>query len=255
MPSPDEGAIFDIIYDAVGEIHLAANKPWNVAHIAWRQGDAVAAIETNFDPTIVPRAPDDPVYEKAAVARRLFWNSVGKPASGYLGDAEKANSYGQTRWFAPHRRLLQVEVGGRVLLATDGLSTPPSGVADKVNGCKIEVFLKIPDGQAEVEPWINVLLDIGDMIVDDISIESDVLNNGAIVFCALHKSVEPFSHIVLGVPTDDEPKNIISLPYGDARLLKATPVTTDDFAGRSLEGLAVEAAHHALANRESKSGG
>lgn len=254
VPSAHDSELFDAIREAVEEIHLAGDRSWNVARIGWRPGDLAVTIDTIFDPEIVPRAPDDPVYEEAATARRDFWNAVGGEVDGYLGDAAKANDHGQTRWFSPHRRLMRVELAGRATLVTDGLSTPWPGVLDKVNGSEIEVFLENPNQHASMEPWINVLLDVGDMIADDRGIESDVVRNGAVIFCGLTDTVAPYTHLVLSVPADNEPAFIPSLPYGRARLLKATAVTLDDLAGHSLDGWAVEAARQALARRRESGG-
>jgi len=79
--------------------------------------------------------------------------------------------------------------------------------------------------------------------------EASNVGNGAILFCDLPNAVAPYSHIVLSIPSDDEPELIPSLPYGSARVLKATAVQPDDLAGHSLDGWAVEAARQALARR------
>lgn len=134
------------------------------------------------------------------------------------------------------------------MLATDGLSTPWPGVPDKVNGSGLEVFLESP-GVYSIEAWTDIMLHVGDMIADDVGVESLVRRHGAVLFLDISSALAPYSHLALSIPSANEPDEIPSLPYGSARLLRATAVTPDDLAGHSLDGWAVDAAQQALARR------
>lgn len=249
LPSSSDRRLFDAVGDAIAEIFLAGDQSWNIAEVNWRAPDMAVTIETSFDPEIVPRNSGDPTFEQAATARRDFWNLIGRAAEAYVGPLTPVNDYGQTRWISPHRRLLQVEVDGWRALVTDGLSTPWPGVPDKVNGSCLELFLEMPEAQSSVDPWIDIMMGLGDMVADDVGIESYVVENAAILFCDLPVALAPYTHVILSVPSENEPREIPSLPYGSAKILRVTAVTLEDLAGQSLDGWGVDAAHQALARR------
>ncbi len=65
----------------------------------------------------------------AASARRAFWQVRSTVDDSFAAERGTPNSYNQTKWFGPHRRVLAIRSHGAdgdevLVLATDGFSTP-----------------------------------------------------------------------------------------------------------------------------------
>ncbi|MBB2821035.1 UNVERIFIED_ORG: hypothetical protein GGD59_004307 [Rhizobium esperanzae] len=149
----------------------------------------------------MPRGPDDAIYERAASARRAFWQSRGTVRGGFAAERATANVYAQTKWFGPHRRILVIDAPGRMFLATDGLSTPWAGISDPENGVECELFMEFGAATLDattIADWGNLLINLGDLVADGYRVARDVEKHGAILFCRLTADYLPLTRIVLG---------------------------------------------------------
>ena len=236
----------DAICAAVERLKAEGDLPlWNMATVRWHGKDGQVDVTTGFDPDIVPRGPNDPIYERAAAARRRFWQEVGGAEPDYLAESTGANVYGQTKWFGPHRRVLLARRPTSVLLATDGLSTPWAGVPTKENGVECEICIELANpghtfdrGLQGLRPWVDLLFAMGDVIADGYRIARDIEENGPVACFKLGAEYAPAVRIVLSL---DEaaavtPARMNGLPFGPALLLTATPVTEADLVALDLSG-------------------
>ncbi|WP_152046897.1 hypothetical protein [Aureimonas psammosilenae] len=245
----------DIIDDVIERLAEGGGEPFNAVSITWTKarlpfGRGTVAVETRFDAALVPRGPDDPIFEAAATARRRFWTDRGATDVRIVADRGQANGYGQTTWFGPHRRALIVRQPGGTLLATDGLSTPWAGITERENGVECElVFSDWGDGDPSpeaVDLWAGVLIGIGDLVADGYRVRRDVETHGAILFCRLGPECLPMTRMILSL----DGRAIDGLPFGSAALLRATPVAEDEVAdGDPEEPWAATAARKALRRR------
>lgn len=248
----DLGAIDEVLAKlegSAGERFNTVSITWTKARLPFRRGKV--AIETRFDAIIVPRGPHDPSYEAAAAARRRFWEAIGATGIEIAAERGTANVHAQTKWYGPHRRVLLVRHPGGPLLATDGLSTPWAGIAKRENGVECELVLALPQDPSAPKAetivlWGDVLIGIGDLVADGHRVRRTVEELGAILFSRLGDECRPMAFVVLSL--DD--RRIEGLPFGSARLLRATPVTEAEVAGLDpADPWAVEAARAALRAR------
>lgn len=220
---------------------------WKKPKIPFMRGQVT--IETSFDRSIVPRGVDDPIYEAAAAARRAFWQGRGAVDAGFAAERGAANSYNQTKWFGPHRRVLAIRGDGRLLLATDGLSTPWAGVAEPENGVECELFMEFGADALDaggIDNWGNLLISLGDLVADGHRLARDMEKHGAILFCRLTEDYRPFQRIMLSRDNG----RIEGLPFGAVPLIRVTAVTEAELAGQDLdEEWGVTAARNVLASR------
>ncbi len=238
---PSDDAVFDRLEEVIKRLGADAATPFNVVTIRWTKAKlpwqrGKVSVETGFDPERVPRAPDDPVYAAAAEARRRFWACVGTLRPGFAAEREKANIHGQTKWFQPHRRILQIAAGDAVLLTTDGLSTPWAGVTTRENGVECEVFMRLGGAgnpvaadEASVALWSDMLIGVGDLVADGYRVLRDVETHGAILFCRLAEDCLPMTRTALSMDL----RSIEGLPFGPVRLIEATPLREDELPGLS----------------------
>lgn len=245
---------FDIIEKVVEKLEAAEPQRFNKIVVRWKKARipfmrGQVTLETQYDRAIVPRGPDDPAYAAAAAARRLFWQGLGTVQDGFAAERETANIYSQTKWFGPHRRILAVHAPERLLLATDGLSTPWAGIAEPENGVECEVFLAFDAATKtddEIGNWAGLLINIGDLIADGYRVARDVEKYGAILFCRLTEDYRPMTRIALS----RSPQRIEGLPFGSVPLIRATPIGEDDIEGQELsDDWGATAARRALEKR------
>ncbi|NEI38251.1 hypothetical protein GR204_30585 [Rhizobium leguminosarum] len=244
----------DIIADVVEKLDASGVPRFNKVVIRWKKPkfpfmQAKVTLETSYDQAIVPRGPDDPIYETAAAARRAFWQSRGTLQEDFAVERGKANIHAQTKWFGPHRRILAIHAPGRLTLATDGLSTPWAGIPEPENGVECELFMEFDAARldtAGIENWANLLINIGDLVADGHRVARDVEKHGAILFCRLTEDYLPMSRIVLS----RDAGRIDGLPFGSVPLIRATPIAEADIEGQGLsDDWGATAARHALAKR------
>jgi len=243
-----------IIDDVVEKLDAAAPQHFNTVVIRWKKPKfpfmrAEVTLETNFDEAIVPRGPDDPAYEEAAAARRAFWQGRGALQVGFAAERETANIYNQTKWFGPHRRILAIDAPGKLILATDGLSTPWAGIADPENGVECELYMEFDAAtldEAGISNWANLLINIGDLMADGHRVARDVEKHGAILFCRLTEDYAPLTRIMLSRTAD----RIEGLPFGSVPVILATPIAEAEIERQDLsDDWGATAARHALAKR------
>lgn len=250
----DSSHSLGIIDEVVEKLNAAAQQPFNTMVIGWKKpklpfGRGEVTLETSFDQTIVPRGPDDAIYEAAATARRAFWQDHGKLHEGFVVDRQKANTYKQTKWFGPHRRILAIDRPGKLILATDGLSTPWAGIADPENGVECELYMEFDAGTlntAGIGNWASLLINIGDLVADGHRVARDVEKHGAILFCRLTEDYAPLTRIMLS----RDAGRIENLPFGSVPLILVTPIAEAEIDGQDLsDEWSAAAARHALAKR------
>jgi hypothetical protein len=224
---------------------------WKKPKIPFMRGQVT--IETSFDRSIVPRGIDDPAYEAAASARRAFWQARGAVDDAFAAERGTPNSYNQTKWFGPHRRVLSIrgrstDGGAVLLLATDGLSTPWAGISEPENGVECELFMEFADtlDAQGIDSWGNLLISIGDLVADGHRVARDVERHGAILFCRLTEDYRPFHRVMLS----RDAGRIEGLPFGAVPLIRVTPVAEAELECQDLdEEWGVTAAHSVLASR------
>ena len=221
--------VLDKLEAGGAERFYKAEIRWDKSKLPFMKGKLTIALR--YDAEIVPRGNDDPVYEDAARARLAYWKSRGTVSDGFAAERGEANIYAQTKWFNPQRRVLHIRAGGEDLLATDGLSTPWSGIAARENGVECEVALGFPEGEldaAAIASWADLMIGVGDLVADGYRVARDVEKHGAILFCRTGDRYEPLSRIILS-KTDQV---IPGLPFGAVPLIRATAVREEEIAGR-----------------------
>ncbi|MBN8839364.1 MAG: hypothetical protein J0I25_04105 [Sphingomonadales bacterium] len=245
---------FELIRQVVERLEASLSQPFNKVTIRWRRArtpfsPGFVALEIEFDKTIVPRAPDDPIYDAAAAARLAFWRTRGEVQVGFAAERGEANFYNQTKWFGPHRRVLVVRTPDVLTLATDGLSTPWAGVTSLENGVECELFMEFDAATMNdklVSDWADTLLNIGDFVADEFEISAKVEKRGAILFYRLADEYSPLSDIILSRDTG----RIVGLPFGIVPLVRATPITEIEIEDEDLsDEWATQAAIRALTRR------
>ncbi|API51156.1 hypothetical protein BMW22_05455 [Rhizobium leguminosarum] len=244
----------DIIADVVEKLEASEVPRFNKVVIRWKKPklpfmQAKITLETSYDQTIVPRGPDDPIYETAAAARRAFWQNRGTLQEDFAVERGTANIHAQTKWFGPHRRILAIHAPGRLTLATDGLSTPWAGISEPENGVECELFMEFDAATldaAGIENWANLLINIGDLVADGYRVARDVEKHGAILFCRLTEDYRPMTRIMLS----RDASRIDGLPFGSVPLIRATPIAETEIEGQDLsDDWGAAAARNALAKR------
>lgn len=243
------------VREVVGKLEASRVQPFNKVSVYWTRSKIPlirgrVTVETLFDETIVPRGPQDPIYEIAAVARRAFWEKYGSVSDGFTVERDDANVHNQTKWFGPHRRVLNIKRNTTLTLATDGLSTPWAGIADPENGVGCELFMELDASNMisqQIDDWAHLLITLGDLVADGFQVAADVENYGAILFCALTDEYNPVTRIILS----RDSRRIDNLPFGSVPLIRVTPIAESEIAHLDQsDEWASSAARHALAERQ-----
>ncbi|MGO7180357.1 hypothetical protein ACCT14_00275 [Rhizobium brockwellii] len=244
----------DIISDVIEKLGESGVPRFNKVVIQWKKPKfpfmrGEITLETSYDWTIVPRGPDDPIYETTAAVRRVFWQSRGTVQEDFAAERGTANIHAQTKWFGPHRRILAIHAPGRLTLATDGLSTPWAGISEPKNGVECELFMEFDAATVEaagIENWANLLINIGDLVADGYRVARDVEKYGCILFCRLTEDYRPMTRIMLS----RDPGRIDGLPFGPVPLIRATPIAETEIDGQDLsDDWGAAAARNALSKR------
>ena len=243
------------VREVVEKLEAARVQPFNKVIVHWTRSKIPlirgrVTVEKLFDETIVPRGPQDPIYEVAAVARRAFWERYGSVSDGFTVERDDANVHNQTKWFGPHRRVLNIKRNATLTLATDGLSTPWAGIADPENGVGCELFMELDASSItsqQIDDWAHLLITLGDLIADGYQVAADVEKYGAILFCALTDEYKPMTRIILS----RDSRRIDNLPFGSVPLLRVTPIAESEIEHLDQsDEWASSAARHALAERQ-----
>ncbi|SCB13378.1 hypothetical protein GA0061102_100315 [Rhizobium miluonense] len=244
-----------IIRDVVEKLETSQTQPFNKVIVRWTKKKmpflrARVTVETIFDEAIVPRGPDSPVYEAAAVARLNFWKARGEVANDFAAERGEVNIHNQTKWFGPHHRVIAVRTRSSLTLATDGLSTPWAGVTEQENGVECELFMEFDVTTVDdkkINDWARLLISIGDLVADGYGVAGDVKKYGAILFCRLTDEHSPMTQIILS----HDSAQIEGLPFGSVPLIRVTPIAEVEIEGQDLsDRWAANAAKHALAKRQ-----
>ena len=243
------------VREVVEKLEASRVQPFNKVIVHWTRSKIPlirgrVTVETLFDETIVPRGPQDPIYEVAAEARRAFWERCGSVSDGFTVERDDANVHNQTKWFGPHRRVLNIKRNTTLTLATDGLSTPWAGIADPENGVGCELFMELDASNMisqQIDDWAHLLITLGDLVADGYQVAADVENYGAILFCALTDEYNPVTRIILS----RDSRRIDNLPFGSVPLIRVTPIAESEIAHLDQsDEWASSAARHALAERQ-----
>ena len=243
------------IREVVEKLEASHLPPFNKVIVRWTRSKIPLirgriTVDTLFDKTIVPRGPQDPIYEAASIARRAFWARYGSVSDDFMAERDDANVYNQTNWFGPHRRVLKIKSKTTFTLTTDGLSTPWAGIADPENGVGCELFIELNASTTishSLDDWALLLINLGDLVADGYQVAADVEEYGAILFCMLTNEYHPLNRIILSL--DD--RRIDHLPFGSVPLIRVTPIaeTEIEHLDQSDEWASC-AAKHVLAERQ-----
>lgn len=243
------------VREVVEKLEAARVQPFNKVIVHWTRSKIPlirgrVTVETLFDETFVPRGPQDPIYEVAAVARRAFWERYGSVSDGFTVERDDANVHNQTKWLGPHRRALNIKRNTTLTLATDGLSTPWAGIADPENGVGCELFMELDASNMisqQIDDWAHLLITLGDLVADGYQVAADVEKYGAILFCALTDEYKPMTRIILS----RDSRRIDNLPFGSVPLIRVRPIAESEIEHLDQsDEWASNAARHALAERQ-----
>lgn len=243
------------VREIVEKLEASRVQPFNKVIVHWTRSKIPlirgrVKVETLLDVTIVPRGPQDPIYEAAYVARRAFWESYGRVSEGFRAERNDANVHNQTKWFGPHRRVLDIKNNTTITLVTDGLSTPWCGIADPENGVGCELFMEFDASNIishQIDDWAHLLINLGDLVADGYQVAADVEKYGAILFCTLTDEYNPMTRIILSRDT----RSIDKLPFGSVPLIRVTPIAESEIENLDQsDEWASSAARHALAERQ-----
>jgi len=250
----DGAAAFRAVDKVIGKLEASQENPFNKLIVRWRRPNLPfmkgrVTVEMLFDEAIVPRGTDDPIYEAAAAARFVFWRAQGDLSNSFAAEKKDANAYNQTKWFGPHRRVLAVNTEEKLILATDGLSTPWAGVSERENGVGCELFIELESDistSEQIDNWASLLISVADFVADGYRIAADVALHGAILFCRLTEDFSPMTRIILS--RDD--RQITGLPFGSVPLIRVTPIAEVEIEGWDLsDDGSARAANHVLEKR------
>jgi len=242
------------VREVVEKLEASQRETFNKVIVRWTRPKipfmrGCVTVDTIFDEAIVPRGPQHPVYEAAAVARRAFWEMYGDVSEGFSVQQGDANVHNQTNWFGPHRRVLNTKSNTRLTLATDGLSTPWAGIAEPENGVGCELFMELDASDItprQIDDWAHLLMSVGDLVADGYQVAADVEKYGAILFCALADEYSPMTRIILS----RDARRIDNLPFGSVPLIRVTPIAESEIEHLDpLDEWASNVARHALAER------
>jgi len=242
------------VKEVVEKLEAAQRETFNKVIVRWTRPKIPfmrgrVTVDTIFDEAIVPRGPQNPVYEAAAVARRAFWEMYGDVSEGFSVEQGDANVHNQTNWFGPHRRVLNTKSNTRLTLATDGLSTPWAGIAEPENGVGCELFMELDASDItprQIDDWAHLLMSVGDLVADGYQVAADVEKYGAILFCSLTDEYSPMTRIILS----RDARRIDNLPFGSVPLIRVTPIAESEIEHLDpLDEWASNVARHALAER------
>ncbi|AGN88115.1 hypothetical protein [Enterobacter sp. R4-368] len=245
---------FQKVQKVVEKLEASRIQPFNKVIVRWSKSKIPlmrgrVTVDIIFDEAIVPRGPQSPVYEAAAVARRAFWKKYGEVSDGFIAERGDANIHNQTKWFGPHRRVLSTKSSSKLTLATDGLSTPWAGVAAAENGVECELFMELDVSDItghQRDDWAHLLMSLGDLVANGYAIAADVEKYEAILFCSLTDDYQPMTRIVLS----RDGRRIEGLPFGSVPLIRVTPITEAEIEHQDQsDEWASNAAKHALAQR------
>jgi hypothetical protein len=245
---------FQKIQEVVEKLEASRIQPFNKVIVRWTRSKIPlvrgrVTVDTIFDEAIVPRGPQNPIYEAAAVARRAFWEMYGGVSDGFAAERGDANVHNQTKWFGPHRRVINTKSNTKLTLATDGLSTPWAGIADPENGVGCELFMELDASDItshQIDDWAHLLISLGDLVADGHEIAADVEKYGAILFCTLTDDYNPMTRIILS----RDGRRIDNLPFGSVPLIRVTPIAESEIEHLDQsDEWASNAARHALAER------
>lgn len=245
---------FQRVRNVVDKLEASRIQPFNKVIVRWTKSKIPlmrgrVTVDTIFDETIVPRGPQNPMYEAAAVARRAFWKRYGDVSDSFIAERVDANVHNQTKWFGPHRRVLSTKSSTKLTLATDGLSTPWAGVADPENGVECELFMELDasdNTSNQIDDWAHLLISLGDLVADGYQVAADVEKYGAILFCSLTDDYKPMTRIILS----RDGRQIEGLPFGSVPLIRVTPIAEAEIENHDQsDEWASNAARHALAER------
>ncbi|GME47530.1 hypothetical protein ACJ2_43490 [Pantoea sp. QMID2] len=246
---------FQKVREVVEKLEASQIRPFNKVIVHWTRSKIPLirgrlTVDTLFDETIVPRGPQDPIYDAASVARRAFWEKYGSVSDGFKAEQDGANIHNQTEWFGPHRRVLTVKSNTQLTLATDGLSTPWAGIADPENGVGCELFMELDASSItshQIDDWAHLLINLGDLVANGYQVAADVEKYGAILFCTLTDEYNPMTRIILS----RDGRKIDNLPFGSVPLIRVTPIAESEIEHlEQSDEWASSAAIHALAERQ-----
>lgn len=246
--------ISQAIRNVVEKLEASRTQPFNTVIARWTKSkipfmQGSVTVDVILDEAIVPRGPDSKIYEAAAVARRVFWTTHGDVVDGFAAERGEANVHNQTKWFGPHRRVLAIKTATRLTLATDGLSTPWAGVAERENGVECELFMEFDASivtSKQIDDWAHLLISLGDLVADGYRVAADVERHGAILFCRLTDDYSPMTRIILS----RDRRLIEDLPFGSVPLIRVTPIAESEIEHQDQSGeWGGDAARHALAQR------
>ncbi|WP_105738559.1 hypothetical protein [Cronobacter dublinensis] len=247
---------FQKVREVVKKLEASQIQPFNKVIVHWARSKIPlirgrVTVDTLFDERIVPRGPQDPIYEAASVARRAFWEKYGSVSDGFKAEQDDSNVHNQTEWFGPHRRVLNIiKSNTQLTLATDGLSTPWAGIADPENGIGCELFMELDASSItshQIDDWAHLLINLGDLVADGYQVAADVDKYGAILFCTLTAEYNPMTRIILS----RDGRKIDNLPFGSVPLIRVTPIAESEIEHLDQsDEWASSAARHALTERQ-----
>ena len=249
---------FQKVQEVVEKLEASRRQPFNKVIVHWTKSKIPlirgrVTVDTLFDETIVPRGPQDPIYEAASEVRRDFWERYGSVSDGLMAKRDDANVHNQTKWFGPHRRVLNIKNSTKLTLATDGLSTPWAGIADPENGVGCELFMEFDASNiisSRIDNWAHLLITLGDLVADGYQVAADVEKYSAILFCTLTDEYNPMNRIILS----RDGRRIDNLPFGSVPLIRVTPISESEIEHLDQsDEWASSAARNALAQRQIES--
>lgn len=93
---------FQKVREVVDKIEASQMQRFNKVTVQWTRSKTPfirgrVTVDTLFDETMVPRGPQDPIYEAASVARRAFWGKYDSISDGFMAQENDANVHNQMK--------------------------------------------------------------------------------------------------------------------------------------------------------------
>ncbi len=88
---------------------------------------------------------DEHFFQESCLKRDQFWGAVGQVETDMLGHLISPSLTGGPAWPTTRQAYRVIRRKNTILIATDGLSDPFSGVSGGENGFELELFIETPD--------------------------------------------------------------------------------------------------------------
>lgn len=196
--------------------------------------------------------PSTEILDRSIDIREKFWKRYGTLDTGVMTSLSNPLLQGGPKWPALRQAFLKVDRSHSVILASDGLSDPFLGEADKGQGMGIEFYMESRDKDLQGRSWESLkatwLFQALYMVAQNAAYAGnfrELLDENGVVSIELKNVKAPERFLsdegLVGVLIGVEPKNIsaeLKLPLGRVRIASVIMLTREELKYAIDEGAA-----------------